>query len=193
MEGPRLQGLTVNREQLAHVLRAASRITDDPHVVVIGSQAILGSYSEDALPAETTFSMEADIAFRNDPNESKADQVDGAIGEGSEFHTTFSYYAQGVSISTATLPTGWEERAVPYERADALPSHAVCLEAHDLVISKLVAGRHKDLEFATALIRASLVDPEILLERAMLLPVPGAVIKRVRESIGRRVKQAREG
>jgi hypothetical protein len=183
----------LNREQLAHVLRAASRITEDPDVVVIGSQAILGSYSEDALPPETTFSMEADIAFRDDPNESKADQVDGAIGEGSDFHTTFSYYAQGVSISTATLPTGWEERAVPYERADALPSHAVCLEAHDLVISKLVAGREKDLEFATALIRATLVDPEILLERATFLPVPGAVIKRVRESIGRRVKQAREG
>jgi hypothetical protein len=53
----------LNREQLAHVLRAASRITDDPHVVVIGSQTILGSYSEDALPPETTFSMEADIAF----------------------------------------------------------------------------------------------------------------------------------
>ena len=193
MESSRSGGAALNREQLAHVLRAATRITDDAEIVVIGSQAILGSYSEDALPSETMFSMEADIAFRNDPDELKADQVDGAIGEGSDFHTTFSYYGQGVSISTAVLPAGWDDRVVAYERADALPSHAVCLEANDLVISKLVAGREKDLEFATVLIRADLVDPEILLERAELLPVPGAVIRRVRESIGRRVKEAKRG
>lgn len=172
------------------MLRAASRITDDPDIVVIGSQAILGSYSEDELPEEATLSVEADVAFRDDPDESKADQVDGAIGEGSPFHTMYSYYAQGVGVSTAVLPAGWEQRAVAYERADALPSHAVCLEPHDLVVSKLVAGREKDLEFATALIRARLVDPEILVERAEFLPVPGAVIRRVRESIGRRVKAA---
>ena len=29
--------------------------------------------------------MEADIAFRDEPDESKADQIDGAIGEGSDF------------------------------------------------------------------------------------------------------------
>lgn len=172
------------------MLRAASRITDDPDIVVIGSQAILGSYSEDALPSEATFSMEADIAFRVDPDESKSDQVDGAIGEGSPFHTTNSYYAQGVSVSTAVLPTGWEQRVVAYERADALPSHAVCLEPHDLVVSKLVAGREKDREFATALIRAGLVDPKVLRERAELLSQPGGVIRRVRDSIGRRVKEA---
>lgn len=180
----------MNREQLAHVLRAAARIADDPNVVVIGSQAILGSYSEEALPPEAVMSVEADIAFRDDSDDSKADQIDGAIGDGSQFHSTFAYYGQGVSISTAVLPIGWEERVVAYERADALPSHAVCLEPHDLVISKLVAGREKDLVFATALIRAGLVDPDVLLERAELLPVPGAVIRRVRENIGRRVKEA---
>jgi hypothetical protein len=160
---------------------------------VIGSQAILGSYSEDELPLEAIRSIEADVAFRVDPDESKADQVDGAIGEGSSFHSMYSYYAQGVSVSTAVLPAGWEERVVAYERADALPSHPVCLERHDLVVSKLVAGREKDLEFATALISARLVDPDVLLERAELLPAPGAVIRRVRESIGRRVRDAGRG
>lgn len=180
----------MKREQLAHVLRAASRIADDPDILVIGSQSILASYDERALPAEATLSMEADIAFRSDPDESKADQVDGAIGEGSPFHATYAYYGQGVSISAATLPAGWEERVVPFDRADALPSSAVCLEPHDLVVSKLVAGREKDREFATALIRAGLVDPTLLLDRAESLPVPGAVITRVRQSIERRVKEA---
>jgi len=33
----------MKREQLEHVLRAASHIANDPDVVVIGSQSILGS------------------------------------------------------------------------------------------------------------------------------------------------------
>ena len=55
-------------------------------------------------------SIEADLAFRDDPDASKADQVDGAIGELSLFHETHGYYAQGVEISTAVLPAGWEDR-----------------------------------------------------------------------------------
>lgn len=181
----------MNREQLAHVLRAAARIAEDEDIVVIGSQAILGSYSEDALPPEVTLSMEADIAFRNDPDEEKADRVDGAIGEGSSFDIEFNYYGQGVSVSTAVLPAGWEKRVVPYDREDAHPSRAVCVEVHDLVVSKLVAGREKDIEFAISLIRAGLVDSDTLFERAGKLDEPGAVIKRVRSSITRCTRRAR--
>lgn len=42
----------MKREDLAHILRAAAQIVDDPDVVVIGSQSILGSYDEDDLPAQ---------------------------------------------------------------------------------------------------------------------------------------------
>jgi len=48
-------------EQLEHVLRAASRITEDRGVLVIGSQSILGSLPEDQLPPEPTASMEVDF------------------------------------------------------------------------------------------------------------------------------------
>lgn len=120
---------------------------DDPNIIVIGSQAILGSYGEDQLPLEAVRSMEADIAFLDDPRERKSEAVDGAIGEGSSFHSMNAYYAQGVAVGTATLPDGWEDRVVAYERRDAEPSRAVCLEPHDLVVSKLVAGREKDKRF----------------------------------------------
>jgi hypothetical protein len=180
----------MNREQLSHVLRAAAQIAEDPDIVVIGSQAILGTYGEEELPAEATVSVEVDIAFRDDPTESKADRVDGAIGEGSLFHETHAYYAQGVSVSTAVLPSGWEERVVSYERIDAAPSRARCIEAHDLVVSKLVAGREKDVDFATALIAAGLVDPATLLRRAENLPGPRALAKRVQASINRCARQA---
>jgi hypothetical protein len=181
----------MNREQLAHVLRAAAQIADDPDILVIGSQAILGTYSEEDLPSEATISVEVDIAFRDDPTDSKADRIDGAIGEGSTFHQTFAFYAQGVSVTTAVLPAGWEDRVVNYERPDADPSRARCIEAHDLVVSKLVAGREKDIDFATALIAGGLVDSDMLIERAQNLPVPGAVRKRVHASITRCARRAK--
>jgi hypothetical protein len=36
----------VNRLQLEHLIRAASSIADDPDIVIIGSQAILGQYPD---------------------------------------------------------------------------------------------------------------------------------------------------
>ncbi len=96
----------MKREQLEHVLRAASRIVDDPDVVVIGSQSILGELPEDKLPPEATASMEVDVAFFDDADDTKADTVDGAIGELSPFHETFGYYAQGVSTAARAPASG---------------------------------------------------------------------------------------
>ena len=69
----------MNREQLAHVVRAAATITGDGDIVIIGSQSILGAADAGTLPDAVTMSMEADIAFRDDIDAAKADAVDGAI------------------------------------------------------------------------------------------------------------------
>ena len=155
----------MNREQLSHLLRAASRIADEEQIVVIGSQSILGTFDETQLPPEAVFSMEADFAFWNDENNAKSDAVDGVMGEDSQFHATHGYYAQGVSISTAVLPDGWESRIVILEGESTKPGRGMCLEPHDAVIAKLVAYREKDLEFSSALVNAGLVDPHLLLQR----------------------------
>ncbi len=175
----------MNREQLAHVVRAAATITGDGDIVIIGSQSILGAADVGRLPQEATMSMEADVAFRDDIDASKADAVDGAIGELSQFHETFGYYAQGVELHTAVLPVGWEGRAEILDRSDSRPGVARCLEPHDLVVSKLVAGREKDVSFATALIEHHFVAVETLHERAELLDQPNAVVRRVRDLIVR--------
>jgi len=56
----------VNRDELAHILRAAVDIAKDRRILVLGSQAILASVPEEALPERATMSMEADIAFFDD-------------------------------------------------------------------------------------------------------------------------------
>ena len=45
----------MNRRQLEHLIRAASTIAEDDEIIVVGSQAILGTYPE--APAELLVSM----------------------------------------------------------------------------------------------------------------------------------------
>jgi hypothetical protein len=148
----------MTRAQLEHVIRAAATIADDEEIVVIGSQSVLGQFPD--APAEMLRSMEADVWPRHHPE--RWELVDGSIGELSPFHTTFGYYAQGVGPETAILPAGWETRLV---RVDAGRAFGLCLEIHDLLISKYAASREKDLEFAAAAIRHGLADRTTLLQR----------------------------
>jgi hypothetical protein len=57
-------------------------------VIVVGSQAILGTFREDQLPAEATMSAEIDIlpiADDNDETSRLADIIEGVAGEFSPF------------------------------------------------------------------------------------------------------------
>lgn len=106
----------------------------------------------------------------------KSDRVEGAIGEGSRCHASFGYYAQGVGLETAILPEGWESRTISVEWEDCGEARAVCPEVHDLVASKLVAGREKDIEFTEALLNAGIIDPAVLKDRIGRLPLlPGQI------------------
>ncbi len=162
----------MRREQLEHLIRAAGSIAGEDDILVIGSQAILGSYTEDDLPEVVTVSIEADVAFFQDPEERKADLVDGSIGEESPFQQTFGYYAQGVSVTTAVLPEGWRDRLVPLHNANTAGVTAYCLEAHDLCVAKLAAARPKDVVFCQALVAEGLVEPEVLLDRLSATDLP---------------------
>ena len=171
----------MKRSDLEHVLRAAATIADDHEVLIIGSQSILGSADEEHLPALATASMEVDVAFFDDADNYKSDLVDAALGELSPFHEMYGYYAQGVSVSTAKLPRGWRDRLVTVATRSSAPGRGRCLEPHDCVISKMVAGREKDYAFAGALLEAGLVCAETLGERLGLLDDADPVaIERIR-------------
>jgi len=70
--------------------------TDSIDIVVIGSQAILGTFPN--APVELLASIEADVFPRDRPDDSIL--IDGTIGERSLFHETFGYYAHGVDETT---------------------------------------------------------------------------------------------
>lgn len=155
----------MTRGQLEHVIRAAAAIAADPDIVVIGSQAILGQFPD--APSELLVSNEADVYPRGHPE--RSDLIDGSIGELSPFHETYGYYAQGVGKDTAVVPEGWEDRLVPVRTSAGT---GWCLEVHDLVISKYVAGREKDRAFVRAALKHGLADGRALLVRLASTPLP---------------------
>lgn len=171
----------MTRSDLEHLIRAAGAIAQDREIVIIGSQAILGLYPD--APAALLASMEADVFPLNHPK--RADKIEGAIGEGSRFHDQFGYYAQAVSASTATLPKGWRKRLVRVENQNTAGITGLCLDVHDLAISKYVAGREKDLAFTDTLARHGMTTKKTLLERLAKTTLAPAVRKLARGRIER--------
>lgn len=159
----------MRRDQFEHVIRAAAEVVDD-EIVVVGSQAVLAVYPEAPEPLLT--SLEVDMFPRTRPE--RADEIDGALGDGSPFHATWGYYAHGVGPETPIAPAGWQERLVkvelpPISRRSGTVV-AWCLEPHDIVLAKLAAGRPQDRVYALEAIRAGLVDPEQLRRGIALMP-----------------------
>jgi hypothetical protein len=169
----------VRRAELEHVIRAAAEVVGDDELVVIGSQAILGQFPD--APESMLISREADIYPKNHPE--RADEIDGSLGDGSYFDSSFGYYAHAVGPETAKAPTGWESRLVPVQSENTGNAIGWCLDVHDLVLSKCAAGRQRDWDFAREALMHRLVDPGELQHRTGDLPLPAADIERIQRML----------
>lgn len=161
----------MQRHELEHVIGAAANVTDEDEFIVVGSQAILGAFPD--APQSLLRSIEADIYPVHSPE--KAEEIDGAIGDGSPFHRAHGYYAHGVGPETAKAPAGWQDRLVPVDvpprPASKRRPRAFCLEQHDLVLAKCAAGRPRDWNFAEESLKARLVLVDVLFARIDCMPV----------------------
>jgi hypothetical protein len=163
-----------------HVIAAAAAVSGEDEIVVIGSQALLGTVEDP--PAAMMRSLEADVYPRAAP--AKAEEIDGALGDGSQFQSTFGYYAHGVGPETAKAPPGWEERLirveVPRRPGEDGSVVALCLEVHDLILAKCAAGRERDWDFTRDALKAGIVDIERLRGAVEELPLDPAARAQVR-------------
>lgn len=164
----------MRRDQLEHAIRTACQIIGHPEVIIVGSQAILGTFGENELPEEATMSAEIDILPIADTNEETAqlaDQIEGVAGEMSPFEEQHGFSIDGVDLETAILPEQWRERLVKVQNANtAAPAGTPqftgwCLDKEDLCVAKLCAFREKDQNFVSALLNASLVDGAVIAQR----------------------------
>jgi hypothetical protein len=176
----------MRRDQLEHAIRAACQIIERSEVIVVGSQAILGTFREDELPGQATMSSEIDILPIADSNEETvqlADRIEGVAGELSPFEQLHGFSIDGVDLQTSALPEGWRDRLVKVQNANtAEPAGGLqftgwCLDKEDLCAAKLCALREKDQNFVSELLRAGLVDPDVITARLATVPeryLPGA-------------------
>lgn len=156
----------MRRRELQHIILAVGERFSLTEVFVIGSSAILAVIS-DPPEGVLTATRDVDIIPPNDEDERIADQISYVIGEASPFDIEYGYHAQGVSLKTPTYaPQGWQGRTVDVP-VGKIVGH--CMEPHDVVISKLGAGKEKDLQFASAAAALGLVVQSVLLTRLSMV------------------------
>jgi len=149
------------RSQLQHVILEIGRRFDLSDFHIVGSAAILAVLPNPPEGALTA-TRDVDVIPPHD-DERLGDRISFVLGEASEFDLEFGYYAHGVTSQTPTYaPAGWTARAVPI-RVEKYTGW--CMETHDLVLSKLGAGREKDIDFARSAATLGLLQCEELLRR----------------------------
>jgi len=178
----------VERDELEHLIRAAADVTQEYEFIIIGSQSILGPIPYP--PPEMKMSMEADMYPKNAPE--KTDLIEGALGEGSLFHNTYRYYAQGVGPETATLPEGWQDRLYRVQTPTTNLKVGWCLDTLDLFMSKAYANREKDREFNMALLQYGYVKLPQALDMVARMPIDDKSQQAMRACIRRWVKLLQE-
>ncbi len=177
----------MTRDELEHIIRASADVTREYEFVIVGSQSILGPVpNPDGV---FTVSAEADIYPMNAPE--LADKIEGALGEGSRFHETYGYYAQGVGPETAILPSDWFTRVHRVQNTNTNGRVAYCLGVADLFMSKAAAGRDKDREFCLALLERVYVTPAQVLALVPRMPMDHAGQSTLRATIRRWVRALR--
>lgn len=176
----------MTRDELEHIIRASGDITDQYEFVIIGSQLMLGPVPNPE--PMFTVSMEADIYPLQAPE--LADKIDGAIGEASQFHQTYGYYAQGVGPETATLPKDWMQRVHRVQSGNTGGRVGYCLDVRDLFLAKAAAGREKDREFCMALLTYGYATVEGALDLVLTMPLDTIKQRTLRATIRRWAKAA---
>ncbi len=117
----------MKKRQVDHVLRAAGRITGEKQFIIIGSQSLHGKYPD--VADDILRSFEVDLIAKRDPSRSEWLNV---IGQDSQFHEQFGYYADPVDENTALLPKGWKARLVNLPEGETDGVRGLCLDPHDL-------------------------------------------------------------
>jgi hypothetical protein len=168
----------VKKQHVDHILRTAGKIVGDTQFIIIGSQSLHGKHPD--LPDEIVASIEVDLYAKN---RSLRTELLNAIGQDSRFHQAYGYYADSVDDKTAVLPKGWKGRLVNLPDGDTEGVRGLCLDPHDLAISKYVARREKDIVFTRELARRGHLSQATLLALLAKTPVDVATKARIRQYI----------
>lgn len=144
----------MTKDEVLDAVRSIHIITRETSLTIIGSQSLHGTAPDraDAL----MLSREVDMILHTKAG--MANWVSEVVGEGTPFEQDRGYFIDHV-LEREGLPIlapGWESRCLALD--SGMPVIARCLSVEDMVVSKLGAGRPKDIEYVARLSKTSLVD-----------------------------------
>lgn len=175
----------MRRHELKVALKAAARVTRQREFFVIGSQAVHAHCKR--APAEVLLSQECDLYPRINPQ--VAGLLARELGRNSAFARRHGFYVDVVTPEIASLPREWEKRLKRF-RVGRIT--AFCLEIHDLLASKLAAGRLKDLELAGAILKLRLAKISTLRARVVRMS-PASAREQASSSLRSVLRELRTG
>ena len=155
----------MQREQFHELLTRAAEVCDRKELVVFGSQSVHAVTT--SPPVEVLVSAECDLWFRDEPE--TVSRLSAELGKDSAFAKEAGVYADPLPPDLPMVPVGWEKRLVTYQAADVTVR---CLEIHDLIVTKLSAGRLKDYEFIAAVLMRRLANKDEVVRRIQIFPDP---------------------
>lgn len=133
--------------------------------VIVGSQSIFAQ-TEDP-PRVVRESRECDFLLFGGKSVER-DRINSDYGVFSPFADEKGYYADALGLASVVLPTGWEDRLIPFQDSEG-KIVARCLDRYDLAASKIAAGRPKDIEFLADAFESGLLSVDDFLGRASLV------------------------
>lgn len=147
----------MNASALFDLLAAAHDECGHSDYVVVGSVSVLGMSDVSAIPAGMTMSIDADCYTLANPP--RVFDLQGKLGEGSDYHRLNGIYLDPVSPKLPTLPDGWQQRLIRMARSGVT---AHFLEPNDAAVSKLARAEPRDMRWVRAGIAAGLVSLPML-------------------------------
>ena len=177
-------------EDLERTVRAIATEFKTDKIFIIGSQSILLAWPDapplmrsspeiDAFPGNTRIWEIQEKKKHPEESPEASEHIDALFGSGSQFHQTHGFYIDGVDENTATLPTGWQTRAVVRQidvGGRSVTAVAPCPE--DLIVSKLARLDDKDKSFIEAYHSERPLDPSVIEERIRLSDFEPAIADR---------------
>ena len=148
--------------------------------IIVGSQAIFAI--TEYPPEIVRKSVECDYLLLKEFAKLRPNLTE-KLGIFSQYQQETGFYADILGLATVVLPVGWEKRLVELKNENG-EKIALCVEIHDVAVSKLMAGREKDFEFLQSAFLSDYLETEILFERLRLIwdsPFSEALLSRLQK------------
>lgn len=150
---------------MEEILRAASVLAARKEFILFGSQTVHAITN--APPVEVLMSRECDVWLNEEPLIQEL--LKKELGAESPFQEAKGFYLDSVPPDLPMVPLQWQQRLYDWMIGDI---RIRCLEIHDLIVSKLAAGRLKDYEFIAAVLTSKLARADEVVRRIQTFPDP---------------------